>query len=342
VDDEHVAVGFFILFDDIALAGVRAEAARVHRQHVDPRLALDDPLGELPAGAAGGGDAEAVALVEPYVAQPPGGSDERAAIGAVGDRSIDDVLDAAVLQRRHPARGGLDVRHQAIEIAGKEAAPEPVGNAVCKARRRAALVRTEDPAHALLAQVIGLVGLAQHGELAPAALAVRLQLGRLVVDDVLVLDRDRRHVQTQQLSALPGVVTSRQHQMLRSDITLAGAHPPLTARSALHAERLGMLVDLGARTARTLAQCHGEIGGRNVAVVRVVEGADDGGGVEAAAELDERPELLDPGRTDDFEGHADGVGRAAIFLVLVHALFAGCEAQIAGDVKAHVLAGLRG
>src|SRR6266853_2525250 len=129
VDDEHVAVGFFILFDDIALAGVRAEAAWVHRQHVDPRLALDDPLGELPAGAAGGGDAEAVALVEPYVAQPPGGSDERAAIGAVGDRSIDDVLDAAVLQRWHPARGRLDVRHQAIEIAGKEAAPAPVGNA---------------------------------------------------------------------------------------------------------------------------------------------------------------------------------------------------------------------
>ncbi len=103
-----------------------------------------------------------------------------------------------------------------------------------------------------------------------------------------------------------------------------------------------MLVDLGARAARTLAQCHGEIGGRNVAVVRVVEGADDGGGVGAAAELDERPELLDPRRTDDFEGHADGVGRAAILLVLVHALFAGCEAQIAGDVKAHVLAGLRG
>src|SRR5438874_8848 len=59
-------------------------------------------------------------------------------------------------------------------------------------------------------------------------------------------------------------------------------------------ERLGVLVDLGVRAARTLAQCHGEIGGRDVAVVRVVERADDGGGLGAAAELDERPELLDP------------------------------------------------
>src|SRR5256885_13098340 len=74
-----------------------------------------------------------------------------------------------------------------------------------------------------------------------------------------------------------------------------------------------------------------EIGGRDVAVVRVVERADDDGGLGAAAELDERPELLDPRGTDDFERHADGVGRAAIFLVLVHALFTGCEAQISGD-----------
>src|SRR5256885_8752812 len=126
VDDEHIAVGFLVLLDDVALAGIRAEAARRHRQHVDRRSALDDPLGELPAGAAGGGDAEAVALVEPDVAQAPGRSDERAAVGRVGDRSVDDVLDAAALERRHPARGRLDVRHQAIEIAGEEAAPEPL------------------------------------------------------------------------------------------------------------------------------------------------------------------------------------------------------------------------
>src|SRR2546430_9102107 len=123
-------------------------------------------------------------------------------------------------------------RREPIEIAGKETAPEPLGNAVCKTRRRAPLVGTQDPAQALLAQVVGPVGLAQHGELAPAALAIRLELRRLVVDDVLVLDRDRRHVQTQQPSTLPGVVTGRQHQMLRGDIAFAGADPPLTDRKS--------------------------------------------------------------------------------------------------------------
>src|SRR6202011_4727180 len=101
-------------------------------------------------------------------------------------------------------------------------------------------------------------------------------------------------------SALPGVVAGRQHEVLGGDIARAGADLPLPARGALDAERLGVLVDLRAGAARTLAQCHGEIGGRNVAVVRVVECADNGRGVGAAAELDERPELLDTRGTDDF------------------------------------------
>src|SRR5205807_8690575 len=133
---------------------------------------------------------------------------------------------------------------------------------------------------------------------------------------------NRRHFQPNPPPALPVVVAGPQPHLPRGDTAFAGAAPPLTARGALHAERLGVLVDLGVRAARTLAQCHGEIGGRDVAVVRVVERADDGGGLGAAAELDERTELLDPRGADDLEGHADGIGRAAIFLVPVHALFA--------------------
>src|SRR2546427_2103042 len=147
MDGEDVAVGLLVLLNEVALAGVGAEAARIHPQHVDAGLAFDDPPGQLPPGAAGGGGAEAVALVDPDVPQPPGRSAERAPVGRVRDRPVDDVLEAAVLERRHAARGGLDVRHEAIEIAGQEAAPEPIRNAVGKARGRPALVGPEDPAH---------------------------------------------------------------------------------------------------------------------------------------------------------------------------------------------------
>src|SRR5580692_7486640 len=73
MDDEDVAIRLLVFLHHITLAGVGPVAARVDRHHVDAGLALDDPLGELPAGTAGGGDAEAVALVEPKISRAPGG-----------------------------------------------------------------------------------------------------------------------------------------------------------------------------------------------------------------------------------------------------------------------------
>src|SRR5258708_34316750 len=52
VNDEDVPVGFFVLFDDVPLAGVIAVPTRVDGQHVDTGLAFDDPLRELPTGTA--------------------------------------------------------------------------------------------------------------------------------------------------------------------------------------------------------------------------------------------------------------------------------------------------
>ena len=58
MDGEDFGVGLFVLLDEVAFIGIRPEAARVDAEHVDRRLAVDDPFGELPAGAAGRGDAE--------------------------------------------------------------------------------------------------------------------------------------------------------------------------------------------------------------------------------------------------------------------------------------------
>ena len=62
---------------------------------------------------------------------------------------------------------------------------------------------------------------------------------------------------------------------------------------ARHRGDFGLLVDLGAARARALAQRHRQIRRRDVAVVRMVERADDLRRVAAVAELDQRPELLD-------------------------------------------------
>src|SRR5688572_12948892 len=110
VNREDVTIGFLVLRDDVAAARVGPEAARVDGEHVNARLAFDDPLRKLPARTAGGRDAEAVALVEPEVAHFPGRPYQRTAVRRVADRAVDNVLDAAGFERRHTPLGRLDVR----------------------------------------------------------------------------------------------------------------------------------------------------------------------------------------------------------------------------------------
>ena len=73
MDRVDVGVGFLVFLAQIGLGRVVAETTRIGAEHVDRRLALGNPFGELPAGAARGGDAEAVAFVQPEIAQPQAG-----------------------------------------------------------------------------------------------------------------------------------------------------------------------------------------------------------------------------------------------------------------------------
>ena len=113
---------------------------------------------------------------------------------------------------------------------------------------------------------------------------------------------------------------------------------PFARRRARDAPHLGLLADLGARRARAPAQRHREIDRRDVAVVGMVERADDLRRVDAVAQVHERPQRLHVGGADDLERHADRVGGAAVLVVLVHAVAARREAQVAGDVEADLLA----
>jgi len=126
MDDENVPVRFLVLLNDVTLAGIGTIAARIDGHHVDAGFAFDDPFRELPARAAGGGDAEAMTFVEPEVLRPPSGAHEWAAVGGVCNRPIDDVLDAAVGERRDAALCRLDMRQQAFQVAFEQALAEPI------------------------------------------------------------------------------------------------------------------------------------------------------------------------------------------------------------------------
>ena len=326
-------VGLLVLQLGEAL-GDHAEAPRVDADHVDGRLALDHPLGQLPAAAAGRGDAEGMSLGEPEVGQAEGRADHGIAVRGVGDGAVDDVLDAGVLEAGHAGHAGLDVRHQALEIAGEEVLLEAGRHAVGEARRGALLVGAEDPAHPFFPEVVLGVGFAQDRQLRVAGLAVVLQHRVDVGDDVLVLDRDRGDLKADHLGGGAGVVAGGADHVLAGDVALGGLDDPLQALAALDAGDLGLLVDLGAVLAGALGQGHGDVDRRDMAVGRVPERADQ------AVHGGERPELLDLLDADQVALDADGLGRALVVAVLVHAVAVGRQAQVAGVVEAHGLAGL--
>ena len=60
---EHIAIRFFVFLAQVAARGVGTKAARVDSHHVHRRLAVNHPLRQLPAGPAGRGDAETMAIV---------------------------------------------------------------------------------------------------------------------------------------------------------------------------------------------------------------------------------------------------------------------------------------
>ena len=148
-----------------------------------------------------------------------------------------------------------------------------------------------------------------------------------------MLDRDDRDVEPDHRGGLARVVARRGDDVLARNVAPGRGHCPLAALAARNRGHFGAPVDLGAVVARALGQRHGQVGGRDVAVVGVVERAHQPGG------LAQRPELLDLGGADHLEGHADGVRGAAIVVVLVHAVAVGRQAQIARLVEAHRLAG---
>ncbi len=117
---------------------------------------------------------------------------------------------------------------------------------------------------------------------------------------------------------------------------------PFPRGRALHRGDLALLLNFRAAAACALAQRHGEVRRSDVAVIGMVESADDlrrGGPV---AQLNQGPQLAHLRWAYHLKGHADGIRGTAVLLILIHAIAAGRQAQISGDVKAHVLTGLGG
>ena len=153
MDDEDVGVGFLVLLYQVVPGGVFPETARLDPEHVDGRLALDDPLGQLPAGAACGRDAEAVPLGQPEIVEAPRRTDDRVAVRRIGDGAVEDFLDPDFGERRHPRHRGFDVRHEAVDVFLEEFVLGRRIRSIDVAAGRILFVGSQDESAVFLAQV---------------------------------------------------------------------------------------------------------------------------------------------------------------------------------------------
>ena len=227
-------------------------------------------------------------------------ADVGVAVRRVGDRAVDHALDAALGQDRHAGAGVLDVALQPAEIVGPELVGEVGRDAVLPLGAALPFVGAEDEALALLAQIVGDVGVAQQRQPVLAA----LDQGRDVLgDQVLVLHRDDRQVPADQRHDLARPVAGGVDHDLGADrLALVGADQPLAGAAAGEAGDAGEALDPAAGLAGEARIGLGQLRRVDVAVERVPERALE------VVRLQERVELarLGRGRAGRRRGPAPG------------------------------------
>ena len=332
---EDVGIGFLVLSDQVAFGGVRAEAAGIDPCQIDGRLPVDDPFGELPAGTAGGRDAEGVALVQPEILESRRRPHDRVTVGRIGDRAVIDLLDADFGEGGYAGKRGLDMRHQPVELFLEKLILAVIRRAIDIADRRAGLIRAEDQPAGFLAHVPGAVGFAQHAHFRqPLLLALqdrRVRFG----DDVLVLHRDHRDVDPDHLACLAGKIAGAGDHVIGGEDLLVRLHMPGPVRILVKRRDGGVAHDPGTPVARALGQRLGEVGGLDIAVIGMLDRAQN------AVGFAERPNLLELFRRQEFHVDADGFCDAGIIKILIHPVLRHCQTDIGDLREADIEAGLR-
>ncbi len=154
-------------------------------------------------------------------------------------------------------------------------------------------------------------------------------------DDVLVLHRHHRDVEPDHGAGPAREIAGRRDHVLAGDVALVGLHQPLAGSRPLDRGDHRRAVDLRTQRPRALGESLGQVGGLDIPVVGVLDGAED------AVGLAERPDFLELRRSQHVHLHADRAGDAGVVHVLVPAVLGSRQADVRHPLEADRLAGLR-
>ena len=267
----HLVVLVQGLLDGVVAArpGVVAVAAGIHAPHVDLGLAVDHPLRQVLAGAGPLGHADGGAVAVPVVAQPRRRSHEEARVGRVRDGPRHHLADARVAEGGDAHRRPLQALLEAVQVGrGEVEVQVPVHPVHAVGLRSRHLVRADQQAVEFAAHVHRGPRVADRGGLVAEVHEGTDALGH----QVLVDDRDDRHVEAHHGAELRGVVAGGVDDVLADDAVVVADHLPAPVGELAHGTDERVSADLGAELAG--AAGHGVGAARRVgpAVVGGVDG----------------------------------------------------------------------
>ena len=154
-------------------------------------------------------------------------------------------------------------------------------------------------------------------------------------DDVLVLDRDHRHVEPDHARRSAARNCRSRRPRARTRCRPCRSTPPIRRSAAARcAETVVLRLISAPPVARALRERLRQIGGLDIAILRMLDRADD------ALDIAQRPDLLDLLGRQEPHLDADRRGDAGVIIVLVHPVVGAREADVGDLAEADILARL--
>ena len=172
-----MAVHFHALGHAVLLVRVIRIAPGITRPHIPFGLTLGDPFGQNFTRTAALCNTKGEHAGLKRIGNARHRADQGHAVGRIGDRSINHLVDACGAQQRHPRHRIFNVPFKPLQIVGVKLKAEIFGQRVgwvYPMRFAVAFVRTKVQPMLFLPQIIAAIDIAQQGQFTTVLSAPRL------------------------------------------------------------------------------------------------------------------------------------------------------------------------
>ena len=152
-------------------------------------------------------------------------------------------------------------------------------------------------------------------------------------NDVLVFDRNNRHVETHHLAGRSCIVAGGRNNVVAGDVAFLRLHEPATRGRLLDIQDRRIAVNACATSPRPFSQRLCQVGRLDVTVIRMHDSADK------PVDVAHRPELKDFCRRQEADINANRLRRRCILVILVHAVLIHGKPNVADAREAYRLPG---